>query len=101
MRPITITDVAKQANVSKSTVSQYLNKRYEYMSEKTRKKIESAIEELNYQPNIVARSLKQKSTFTVGVIVANILHTFSTHVIRAVENFFHEKGFQIIVCNAD
>lgn len=101
MRPITITDVAKQANVSKSTVSQYLNKRYEYMSEKTRQKIESAIEELNYQPNIVARSLKQKTTFTVGVIVANILHTFSTHVIRAVENFFHEKGFQIIVCNAD
>ncbi|MGO4119226.1 LacI family DNA-binding transcriptional regulator [Rhizobium ruizarguesonis] len=36
----TIADVAKHANVSKSTVSQYLNKRYEYMSEKTRKKIE-------------------------------------------------------------
>ena len=81
MKTITITDVAKHAKVSKSTVSQYLNKRYEYMSEKTRKKIEETIEELNYQPNIIARSLKQKSTFTVGVVVANILHTFSTQII--------------------
>ncbi|MFJ7753782.1 LacI family DNA-binding transcriptional regulator [Peribacillus muralis] len=101
MKPITITDVANHANVSKSTVSQYLNKRYEYMSEKTRKKIEETIEELNYQPNILARSLKQKSTFTVGVVVANILHTFSTQVIRAIENYFYDHGFHIIVCNAD
>ncbi|PZE21123.1 substrate-binding domain-containing protein [Paenibacillus xerothermodurans] len=101
MRAITITDVAKHANVSKSTVSQYLNKRYEYMSENTRKKIEATIRELNYQPNIIARSLKQKSTFTVGVVVANILHTFSTQVTRAIENYFYEHGFHIIVCNAD
>ena len=51
--------------------------------------------------NIVARSLKQKSTFTVGVIVANILHSFSTHIIRAIENKFYDNGFHIIVCNAD
>ncbi len=101
MKNITISDVAKHANVSKSTVSQFLNKRYDYMSEKTRKKIEATIKELNYQPNIVARSLKQKSTFTVGVVVANILHTFSTHIIRAIEDFFHKHDFHIIVCNAD
>lgn len=101
MKNITIADVAKHANVSKSTVSQYLNQRFEYMSEKTKKKIEATIEELNYQPNIVARSLKQKSTFTIGVVVANILHTFSTQIIRAMEDAFHEQGYQIIVCNAD
>ena len=101
MKNITIADVAIQAKVSKSTVSQFLNKRYEYMSETTRLKIEQTIKELNYRPNIVARSLKQKSTFTVGVIVANILHSFSTQIIRAIENNFHEHGFHIIVCNAD
>ena len=101
MKNITIADVARHAEVSKSTVSQYLNKRYEYMSETTRKKIEKTIKELNYRPNVVARSLKQKSTFTVGVIVANILHTFSTQIIRAIENNFHQNGFHIIVCNAD
>jgi LacI family transcriptional regulator, kdg operon repressor len=101
MRKITISDVAKQANVSKSTISQYLNKRYDYMSEKTREKIDETIKKLNYQPNFVARSLKQKSTFTVGVIVANILHTFSTHIIRSIEDFLNEQDFHIIVCNAD
>ena len=71
------------------------------MSESTRERIELAVEELDYRPNIVARSLTQKSTFTVGVIVANILHSFSTHIIRAIENKFYENGFHIIVCNAD
>ncbi|WP_100404681.1 substrate-binding domain-containing protein [Bacillus solitudinis] len=98
---ITITDVAEHAKVSKSTVSQYLNKRYDYMADKTKKRIEEAIHELGYQPNIVARSLKQKSTSTIGVIVANILHTFSTQVIRAIEDYCHDSDFHIIVCNAD
>ncbi|PKR86424.1 LacI family DNA-binding transcriptional regulator [Heyndrickxia camelliae] len=101
MKKITIADVAKHANVSKSTVSQYLNERFEYMSEKTRKKIKDTIEELNYQPNILARSLKQKSTFTIGVVVANNVHTFTTNVIRAIEGYFYQEGFHIIVCNAD
>ncbi len=98
---MTITDVAKHANVSKSTVSQYLNKRFDYMGQKTKERVELAIKELGYQPNIVARSLKQKSTSTIGVIVANILHTFSTQVIRAIEDYCHESDFHIIVCNAD
>ncbi|KHF39428.1 LacI family DNA-binding transcriptional regulator [Halalkalibacter okhensis] len=101
MKTVTITDVAKHANVSKSTVSQYLNKRFDYMGEKTRERIAVAIKELGYQPNIVARSLKQKSTSTIGVIVANILHAFSTQVIRAIEDYCHESDFHIIVCNAD
>lgn len=101
MRNVTMTDVAEHAKTSKSTVSQYLNKRYEYMSESTRNRIEVAIKELNYHPNRVARSLKQKTTFTVGVIVANILHSFSTHIIRTLETEFNKKGFHTIICNAD
>ena len=101
MKTVTMKDVAEHANVSKSTVSQYLNKRYDYMGGKTKERIEKAIEELGYQPNIIARSLKQKSTSTIGVIVANILHAFSTQVIRAIEDHCHEFDFHIIVCNAD
>ncbi|WP_449355349.1 LacI family DNA-binding transcriptional regulator [Virgibacillus natechei] len=101
MKTITIADVAKRAEVSKSTVSQYLNQRYDYMGEKTKKRIELAVEELGYSPNIIARSLKQKSTSTIGVIVANILHVFSTQVIRAIEDFCNESNFHVIVCNAD
>ncbi|GIO24531.1 LacI family DNA-binding transcriptional regulator [Oceanobacillus sp. J11TS1] len=101
MKKITLADVAKHAGVSKSTVSQYLNGRFDYMGEETRIKIGQAVKELNYRPNMVARSLKQKSTTTIGVIVANILHVFSTQVIRAIEDFCHDRGFHVIVCNAD
>lgn len=101
MKNVTIAEVAEHAKVSKSTVSQYLNKRYEYMSEGTRKRIEASIEELNYHPNVIARSLKQKSTFTVGVIVANILHAFSTQILRTIEKNFNAQGFHTIICNAD
>ncbi|MBA4493058.1 LacI family DNA-binding transcriptional regulator [Paenactinomyces guangxiensis] len=101
MKKVTMAEVAKHANVSKSTVSQYLNKRYDYMSKKTKQRIEQAIRELGYQPNFVARSLKQKKTSTIGVIVANILHTFSTQIIRAIEDVCHESDYHVIVCNAD
>ncbi|WP_240371656.1 LacI family DNA-binding transcriptional regulator [Anoxybacteroides rupiense] len=101
MQKITMADVAKAANVSKSTVSQYLNKRYEYMSEETKKRIAQAIEELGYQPNFVARSLKQKSTSTIGVIVFNILHMLTTQVLRAIEDVCQERDFHVIVCNTD
>ncbi|MDC3412054.1 substrate-binding domain-containing protein [Aquibacillus sp. 3ASR75-11] len=98
---ITIADVAKKAEVSKSTVSQFLNGRFEYMGIKTRTRIEKAIKELDYQPNVVARSLKKKTTSTIGIIVANILHEFSTQVIRAIENVCHKNGISTIICNAD
>ncbi|AGE22523.1 HTH-type transcriptional regulator [Geobacillus sp. GHH01] len=100
MKKVTMADVAKLANVSKSTVSQYLNKRYEYMSEETRKRIAEAIEELGYQPNIIARSLKQKTTATIGVIVFNMLHMMTTQVLHAVEEECQKRGFQVIVCNS-
>jgi LacI family kdg operon repressor len=94
-------DVAKVAGVSKSTVSQFLNKRFEYMGEKTKLKIEEAIQRLDYQPNFIARSLKQKRTSMVGIIVANITHYLSTEISRAIEDFFQEHDLHAIVCNAD
>lgn len=94
-------DVANLANVSKSTVSQYLNKRYEYMSEETKKRIAEAIGQLQYRPNVIARSLKQKSTATIGVIVFNILHMLTTQVLRAIEDMCQQHGFHVIVCNTD
>ncbi|GAA4702761.1 LacI family DNA-binding transcriptional regulator [Brevibacillus fulvus] len=101
MKPVTMADVAALANVSKSTVSQYINNRYDYMSEETKRRIEEAIRQLGYKPNYVAKSLKQKQTSTIGVIVANILHTFSTQVIRSIEDVCREARFHAIVCNAD
>lgn len=100
MKKITIADVAAHAGVSKSTVSQFMNKRFEYMSMNTKKNIEQSIETLNYRPNLMARSLKQKTSFTIGVVVANIIHSFSTKIINALEAEFDDKGFHMIVCNS-
>lgn len=101
MARYTMEDVAKEAGVSKSTVSQYLSKRYEYMSSETRQKVKEAIERLGYQPNYIARSLKQKRTSTIGIIVANIMHRFSTEVCRAIEDYCYEQSIHAIICNSD
>ncbi|WP_078382060.1 LacI family DNA-binding transcriptional regulator [Sutcliffiella halmapala] len=101
MKKVTMQDVAKKANVSKSTVSQFINCRYEYMAEDTKKRIEQAIYELGYIPNQIAKSLKQKKTSTIGVIVANILHMFSTEIIRSIEDVCENNDFHLFVCNAD
>jgi LacI family kdg operon repressor len=94
-------DVAEKAGVSKSTVSQYINNRFEFMAVPTKLRIEQAIKELDYIPNYAAKSLKQKKSGTIGVIVANILHTFSTEIIRAIEDSCGKSGFHLFVCNAD
>lgn len=101
MKKITMQDVALKAGVSKSTVSQYINNRFEFMAMPTRLRVEAAVKELGYIPNQVAKSLKQKKTGTIGVIVANILHTFSTEIIRAIEDECERNGFHLFVCNAD
>jgi len=101
MPKVTIKDVASKAGVSPSTVSQFLNKRYQHMGPDTRERIEAVIRELDYQPNGIARSLKMKKTNTIGVVVANILHSFSTYVSRGIEDYCHNHNYNVILCNAD
>ncbi|MFD1772863.1 LacI family DNA-binding transcriptional regulator [Paenibacillus rhizophilus] len=101
MKKFTIEDVAQKAGVSKSTVSQFLNKRYKYMSEATRKRISEVIDELNYQPNGLARGLKRNRTNTVGVVVGDINYSLSIQCIHAIENELQLSGNQVIICNAD
>lgn len=101
MRKVTMQDVANKAEVSKSTVSQFMNNRYEYMAADTRVRIAKAVKDLGYIPNHIAKSLKQKKTSTIGVIVANIIHTFSNEVIRAIEDVCEQNDIHMFVCNAD
>src|SRR5690625_1340697 len=101
MKKPTIQDVAKRAGVSKSTVSQFLNNRYEYMAEETKLRIAKAVQELGYIPNYIAKSLKQKKTSTIGVIVANIIHSFSNEIIRAIDVICELNDIHMFVCNAD
>ncbi|WP_320048123.1 LacI family DNA-binding transcriptional regulator [uncultured Ilyobacter sp.] len=101
MKQVKMSDVAKKAGVSLSTVSQYMNCRYEYMSGETREKIKSVMEELNYVPNSIARSLATAKTKTIGVVVGNITGYFTSSVVRGVEDYCKKNGFSIIIYNTD
>ncbi|MGB9857796.1 MAG: LacI family DNA-binding transcriptional regulator [Dictyoglomaceae bacterium] len=100
LKPPTMKDVAKRAGVSVSTVSHVINKT-RYVEEETKKKVLSAIKELGYRPNIVARSLRKKSTNTIGLIVSNIANLFYPEVVRGIEDVLLEHKYNIILCNSD
>ncbi|PGE69048.1 ribose operon transcriptional repressor RbsR [Bacillus toyonensis] len=97
---ITIKDVAKLAGVSVATVSRVLNKNG-YVHEDTLKKVERAIEMLDYKPSTVARSLYNKKSRLIGLVVPNIVNPFFPEVARAVEDVAHKQGYTVVLCNSD
>jgi LacI family transcriptional regulator len=96
----TIKDVAKKANVSIATVSRVLNDQGGY-SPKTKEKVLSAIKELGYQPNALARGLINKRTETIGILIPEVSNMFAAKIFRGVENAAHQRGSSAIVCNTD
>lgn len=96
----TLKDVARKLNISVSTVSRVVNNKT-YVKPETREKIMSALKELNYSPNQIARSLKKKSTNTVGVIVPDISEDFFAFAIKGIDDVLSKNGYTIILCNTD
>ena len=99
-KKITINEIAKQLGVSKSTVSKALRNRKEIGPETTRK-IQEYAKLLNYKPNSIAVSLKNKCTKNIAVIIPEIVHHFFTTVIRGIEDVANEKDYNVIVCLSD
>jgi DNA-binding LacI/PurR family transcriptional regulator len=97
---INIKDVAKEAGVSTATVSRVL-RNYSGVRNKTRKKVLKVVSELNYEPNAVARSLRQKKTYTIGIIVGNVLSQFYSVIAKSVEDVANKSGYNVILCNGD
>ncbi|MCY4427440.1 MAG: LacI family DNA-binding transcriptional regulator [Halieaceae bacterium] len=101
MQKIKLINVAEHAGVSKSTVSQYLNGRFGYMSKATRERINAAVIELNYAPNPIARSLKTNKTKTIGVIVRDITGFYSSRAIRGIDDFCKISEYNVLIYNTD
>ena len=91
-------DVAKLAGVSSATVSKYINK-VGYISPELKKEIKKAIEDLNYRPNLIARSLKIRSSKTIGMIFPDIENAFFVSLITKAEETAFNMGYSIILCN--
>ena len=71
-----------------------------YISEETRKKVTQAMQEMNYQPNELARSLAKAHSNTIGVIVPHISHPFFSKMISALESAAAKRGYKILLCNS-
>lgn len=100
MKQASIHDVAKHAGVSSATVSHVLNGT-RIVSDETRGRVIAAVRDLDYHPSAIARSLKTKSTGTIGVIVSDMTNPFSTAVVRAIEDVTSQSGHNVILCNSD
>lgn len=88
-----------RAGVTVTTVSRVLNNRG-YISESTRKKVYSAMEELNYQPNEIARSLMRKRTMMLGMIIPTIAHPFYSEMANYIEDYAASFGYKLLICNS-
>lgn len=94
----TIKDVAKKANVSVATVSRVINKKG-YVNEETRALVENAIHKLNYIPNELARSLFNKHSKLIGVLVPHFDTQFYAELIEGIENSAMRLGYKIMLSN--
>ncbi|MCL1998147.1 MAG: LacI family transcriptional regulator [Turicibacter sp.] len=101
MKNVTIDMVSKAAGVSKTTISRYLNEKYEHMSEKTRLRIKATIKELDYRPSIMARSLKAKKTGLIGIIISDMTNPVTISLIKGVMDKCESEGFQVITASSD
>jgi LacI family transcriptional regulator len=100
MAAATMKDVAERAGVSTTTVSHVINQT-RFVSEENRSKVQEAMKALGYQPNAIAKSLRQKSTNTIGLMISDIANPFFTSLIRGVEDVANAAGFNLILCNTD
>jgi LacI family transcriptional regulator len=96
----TIRDVAKKAGVSVATVSHVINGTRKVAPE-TEARVRRAMEELGYQPNAIAQSLRKRTTYAIGILVSDITNPFFATIVRGAEDAALEAGYSVIVCNSD
>lgn len=97
---VTIFDVAKEAGVSKSTVSRVINMDKRVKKE-TRDAVEAAIEKLNYSPSFMAQAIRTRKTHTIALVVPEYSNIFYTEMFRGVEDIALKYGYMVMVCNTE
>jgi DNA-binding LacI/PurR family transcriptional regulator len=96
---VTIKDIAKALGLSTSTVSRALRDSHE-ISIETKKLVMEYAEKINYHPNPIALSLKERKSRTIGVIVCEIANPFFSQVINGIESVAHESGYNVIIAQS-
>src|SRR2546423_3142625 len=93
---VTIKDIAKALGLSTSTVSRAMRDSYE-ISPETKKLVLECAEKLNYRPNPIALSLKERRSRSIGVVVCEIANSFFSQVINGIESIAYDKGYNVII----
>ncbi len=97
---VSITDLARELNLSPSTVSRAL--RHEHrISTETRERVERLAKKMRYRPNALARSLLNQRSYTIGLVVPDFAHPFFAAVLAGAESIFTETGFQLMICTTN
>ncbi len=96
-KSVTLNDIAARSGVAAMTVSRVIN-RSGYVSEETRRRVQAAVEEMNYRRNGLARSLKRQRTETVGLVLGDISNPYSTELANAVRESLSAKGYNVFIC---
>ncbi|MGB3607084.1 MAG: LacI family DNA-binding transcriptional regulator [Psychroserpens sp.] len=95
-RKVTLKQIAKELDVSISTVSKALRNSIE-ISEDTRQKVQAFAKLYNYRPNNIALSLKNRKTKTIGILIPEIVHHFFSKVITGIELVANKRGYNVII----
>src|SRR3984957_231935 len=93
-------DVARESGVSVFTVSAVVNNKA-HVGKRLRERVEAAIRKLNYRPNLLARSLANQKTHTIGMVVPDIANPFFPLVVRGAEDAAQKRGYNLLLCNSD
>ncbi len=99
-KKVTLKQIARELDVSISTVSKSLRNSIE-IGEETRLKVQAFARFYHYKPNNIALSLKNRKTKTIGIIIPEIVHHFFSTVINGVEHIANENGYSVIICLSD
>jgi LacI family transcriptional regulator len=99
-RKVTLKQIAKELDVSISTVSKSLRNSSE-IGEETRLKVQAFAKFYNYKPNNIALSLKNRKTKSIGIIIPEIVHYFFSTVIDGIEQVANENGYSVVICLSD
>jgi len=99
-KKVTLKQIARELDVSISTVSKSLRNSLE-IGEETRLKVQAFAKFYNYKPNNIALSLKNRKTKTIGIIIPEIVHYFFSTVINGIEHVANENGYSVIICLSD
>lgn len=97
---VTIKDIARALGISASTVSRAL-KDHPDISPKTKKAVKELAEQLHYEPNAIALSLRNSNTRTLGVLIPQIVHHFFSSVVSGVEDIAHKSGYTVIFAQSN